>query len=572
MFRAAVVLDNVNVRPDNCVACIVSHAKREWGVRMGSSRNSGLKHLVTSTTTTPAGRALGRCTRWFIAAGLVLSVQTAVSSGAAEAASSGGGVLTTSYPFSNGAGTPVLFDPAQFTAVSCCFDYTWPVYGGLLRETASGAYVPDLATSVTIPNPSTLDVVLRPGLVYSNGQPLNAAAVKAGYERNLANPNTGAWDAPMYTISSIAVTGNDSLVLHFSKPDAAAFYPSLADAESFMALPTGPNNGPPNTNVVGAGPFMIQSYTPDSKLVLVKNPRYWDAKNIALSGVTILNVPSGPQQINALRSGLVDVEGIPSSDFGIIKTLTSFQTYSAIPDANYFYVPICKSSGPLASVKVRQALNYAVNRVAINQALLDGLGQPAWSLFPAASVFYDKSLTNIYAYNLQKAKTLLTQAGYPHGFSTSIMAEGLDPTDQLATVLQAEWAQIGVKVSIVGTSNYVTDLYVDHKAPMGINPTGLPGVQKLTTMYIPGGSIGDLCDYDNPTLNSLTNEIESLPPNSPKLRTAWLQAQDIVIKNALGIYIDYSPNVTAATKNVKNLQEVPVAGGELNYWAVSLQG
>jgi peptide/nickel transport system substrate-binding protein len=521
---------------------------------------------------TMAGRALRRLTMFMVGAALVLSAQAIVPKIGGAAASKGGGVLTTSYPFSSGAGNPVYFDPAQFNSVACCFDYTWPIYGGLLRQTPSGAYVPDLASSVTIPNASTLDIGLRPGLVYSNGTPLNAAAVKAGYERNLANPNPGAWESAMYTLSSIDVTGTNSLVLHFSSPDAAAFYPALADVESFMALPTGPANGPPNTNVVGAGPFMLKSYTQDSKLVLVKNPRYWDARGIALSGITILNIPSGPQQLDALRSGLVDVEGIPSSDFGVLKSLTNFQTSSTIPDGSYFYVPICKASGPLASVKVRQALNYATNRVAINNALLDGLGEPAWSLFPAQSVFYDKSLTNYYAYNLKKAKALLAQAGYPLGFSTSIMAEGLVPTNQLATVLQAEWAQIGVKVTLVQTSNYVGDLYTDHKAPMGINPTGLPGIQKLTTMYIPGGSIGDLCNYSNPTLNALTSEIQSLPPNSPKLRAAWVQAQDIVIKNALGIYIDYSPLVTAATKNVRNLQQIPVAGGELNYWAVSLKG
>jgi ABC-type transport system substrate-binding protein len=219
----------------------------------------------------------------------------------------------------------------------------------------------------------------------------------------------------MYTLSSIDVTGTDSLVLHFSSPDAAAFYPELADVESFMALPTGPSNGPPNTNVVGAGPFMIKSYTTDSSIVLVKNPRYWDAKSIALSGITIINVPSGPQQLNALRSGLVDVEGIPSADFGVLKSLTNFQTYATIADANYLYVPICKSSGPLANIKVRQALNDAVNRVAINHAVLDGLGQPAWSLFPASSVFYDHSLTNIYAYNLKKATQLLAQGATPTG-------------------------------------------------------------------------------------------------------------------------------------------------------------
>ena len=519
---------------------------------------------------TMAERAVRRIAAFMTAIGLVLGAQAIAPSSGAGAASSGESVLTTGLDFS-GYGSPVTFDPAQFQTVACCFAYNWPIYGGLLRETASGAYVPDLASSVTIPDASTLDITLRSGLVYSNGKPLNAAAVKAGYQRNLANSNHGAWDAPMYTLSSIDVTGTDSLVLHFSSPDAAAFYPELADVESFMALPTGRSNGPPNTNVVGAGPFMIKSYTTDSSIVLVKNPRYWDAKSIALSGITIINVPSGPQQLNALRSGLVDVEGIPSADFGVLKSLTNFQTYATIADASYLYVPICKSSGPLANIKVRQALNYAVNRVAINHAVLDGLGQPAWSLFPASSVFYDHSLTNIYAYNLKKATQLLAQGGYPNGFSTTIIP-GPDLPDQLAPALQAEWAQIGVKVTIVQSSNFVTDLFVDHKAPMGIIPGGVPGISKLTTMYIPSGSIGDLCNYDNPKLNALTKEIESLPPTSPRLRAAWVQAQDIVIKDALGVYIDYSPSITAASKNVRNLQEIPADGGVLNYWVVSLRG
>jgi len=107
---------------------------------------------------------------------------------------------------------------------------------------------------------------------------------------------------------------------------------------------------------------------------------------------------------------------------------------------------------------------------------------------------------------------------------------------------------------------------------MGIIPGGVPGISKLTTMYIPNGSIGDFCNYDNPILNALTKEIESLPPTSPRLKAAWVQAQDIVIKDALGVYIDYSPSITAASKNVRNLQEIPAEGGVLNYWVVSLKG
>ncbi len=163
----------------------------------------------------------------------------------------------------------------------------------------------------------------------------------------------------------------------------------------------------------------------------------------------------------------------------------------------------------------------------------------------------------------------MAQAGYPNGFSTTLMALPLTATTQLSQVLQEEWKQIGVKVQIVQTSNYVTDLYRDNKAQIGLNPQGLPGIQKITTSYI-ANTVGDLCNFDNPTLDMLTNEIEALPPSSPMLKTLWMQVQQLIITNALSIYIDYSPLVTGASKKVKNLQVVPYVGGVLNYWVVSV--
>ena len=106
-----------------------------------------------------------------MAIGLLLSAQV-LSGGAAAGAASGGsyGDLTTGYDLSE-AINPIEFDPAQFTSSACCFAYDWPIYAGLLRETTSGAYVPDLASAATVANPSTLDITIRPGLVYSNGTP-----------------------------------------------------------------------------------------------------------------------------------------------------------------------------------------------------------------------------------------------------------------------------------------------------------------------------------------------------------------------------------------------------------------
>jgi len=482
-------------------------------------------------------------------------------------AASSGGVLTVGEPL-QGTNT-IEFDPVQFTGPVASFPYAWPIYAGLLRETTSGNYVPDLASSVTVPDPSTIDITVRPGVVYSNGAALNAAAVKAGFERNLTNPLPGAWNPVMYDLSTVEVTGPRSVVLHFSQPVASTFYPLLADEESFMALPTGASTGSQNTNVVGAGPFMLKSFTPD-QIVLVKNPRYWNAKSIGLSGITFVDVPLGPQQVNALEAGSADVVvGLPVTDVPALRGNPNLQLQSSFPDANYYFSPICKASGPLASVKVRQALNFATDRVAINRALFEGRGEPAWSIFPSSSAYYDKSLTNIYAYNVKKAKQLMAEAGYPHGFSTTLMALPSASDEQVATVLQSEWSKIGVSVQLVSTSNFVTDLYRQHKAQIGLVPAGLPGIDKLTTDFIPPAN-GDICQYSSPTLNSLASQLEAAAPTSPKVKALWTQVQNFVIRNALAIFIVYSPLVTGAQKFVHHLQSIPYVGGVLNYWTVTV--
>ena len=491
-------------------------------------------------------------------------------SGRAAAASSGPGDLTVGYDLS-GSSVPVEFDPSSFTTTAGYLTYLLPIYGGLLRETSSGAFVPDLASSVTVSNPSTIDIQIRPGEVFSDGTPFTAAAVKAGLERNINTTNKGGFLPSLYEISSIDVTGPDSLVLNFSQPVANIFYPNLASQESFIVSPKAAAAGTLGTDPVGAGAFMFKSYVPDEKLVLVKNPKYWDAKSIHLSQITFVSVPAGPQQINALESGLINaVDGLPATDIPTLKEQSSLQVKSSFQDGSVYYVPICTTSGPMANVKVRQALSYAVNRVEINKALLYGLGQPAWSLVPSGFSTYDNSLTGHYAYNPAKAKELLAQAGYPHGFSTTILPLPEPATQQLATILQQEFKQIGVSLQIVSSSDYVNDFYVRHIAAMAVNPVmGPGGLTDVSAIFTPG-SIGDTCNYSNPTLNALVTKASNLPASSPELKVLWDEMQQFIITNALSIFVVNAPTIAAASKSVKDLQIVPTIGGVLDYWTMSV--
>src|SRR5262249_50706277 len=159
------------------------------------------------------------------------------------------------------------------------------------------------------------------------------------------------------------------------------------------------------------------------------------------------------------------------ADFGFISVdeasamrSSGFSVKSQGSDDQMYWMPLCKSTKPLADPKVRQALNYAVDRDALNQAIFDGAGEPQWALWPKASDLFPADLNNVYKYNPAKAKKLLADAGYPNGFSTSVMITASPTIQTMAQVVQAAWAKIGVKLDIRTSSNYVQDLFAENKA------------------------------------------------------------------------------------------------------------
>jgi len=239
-----------------------------------------------------------------------------------------------------------------------------------------------------------------------------------------------------------------------------------------------------------------------------------------------------------------------------------------LPRRQLFLRPHLHVLGPLANLKVRQALNFATNRVAINNALLYGKGQPAWSIFPTSSSYYDKALTTS-TLQPDKGQGLLAQAGYPHGFSTSIMP---CPNPRMIS-----WPRCSNRSG--ADRRHALDrpdvelrhrLLHPQEGADGTQPEGLPGIQKITTQYIPG-DVGDRAATAAPPSMPSTSSSGS-PPSSPKLKSIWTKIQLFIIHNALTVYIVYAPEVTGAQKDVTGVQNIPYVGGVLNYWGVSVPG
>ena len=468
----------------------------------------------------------------------------------AGATSGPSGVVTIGEDLTGFSSEPVTFDITKSHVGAVQDPWDMAIYDTLLRPTPGNGYLPELATKATIVNPEEITLQLRKGVVFSDGTPFTAQAVAAGILRN-KNANAPAFDATLQDVSSIGVTGPLSLTIQFSQPVAGAFYPLLASEETFIASPKAVAVGNLATNPVGAGPFVLKQYISAQKIVLARNPRYWDAKDIKIKELDYANVQVGPQQVNALESGTVNVTSIQATDAPAVRENPAYVVASGAAQTQSLWMPVCKSTSPLDNVKVRQALNDGVDRTGINHAVLQGLGQPQWAIVPKGNLYFDPALNGYYAYNPKKAKQLLAQAGYSKGLPLSVIVTTSNPVmAETATILQAQWKKIGVELTIVPSTNFVSDLYLRKLAPLGLNPEVRGGLEGLTGPYSLSGGTGDICDYNDPTLNAITSQIGELAPQSPKAIALWRQAQTYIVKNALSVWIDFSPFIYASAKNV----------------------
>jgi peptide/nickel transport system substrate-binding protein len=473
---------------------------------------------------------------------------TTSASGASENATSNAsynpnGVMKYAFDLS----LPVAFDPAKAT-----IDDTGNMLGELLYDSLytpqpNGSIAPELATAATIVDPQTISVKLRLGVHFQDGTPLNAAAVKFTILRNAASTSV-AFPAPIHDVSSIDLTGDLGLTIHLSKPDAGAFYPLLADMSTMPLSPTAVAKNDPNpvTNPLGAGPFRVKQYVENQSLELVKNKTYWNAKNIKLGGIDFVSEASNtPSAINALRAGTVDATTSNITQVGALKG-GGIETSIASSTTSKLYFPLCATKGPLANVKVRQALSYGLDRKAINQALVGGKGELAWALVPSSSNLFPSDLNNYYAYNPAKAKKLLAQAGYAKGLALT-MAPGVS-TDlqQLAEIAQQDWKKIGINLELTTTSpaSYVQDVFVNHLYNLTDADVVRSGLDAISFIYTPG-HLGDLCGYDNPALDAMVTQMSGLAPTDPQYIALWKKAQDFIVKNALAVWGVWLPTVIA---------------------------
>src|SRR5580692_1999097 len=454
------------------------------------------------------------------AAGIVIAAVAACGSGGGSTA----GAADDAAGASGASGTlnwewelPTSWDPVTSSA-GWDMHALGLVYASITTLDPKGTVEAGLASSWQYaPNGKSVTFELRQGLKFTDGTALDANAVKENIVRGQTQANSTE-ASELSVISKVVVNSATSFTLDLTQvdyqvPDLLAgkdgMMVSPASFKAVGAIPTKP---------VGAGPFELTSYVPDSHADLVRNPGYWDASLIHLANFTVQSITQPEQILAALESGQVNVAYIAGNQVASAKA-AGFKI-AVIPSEVVNELDIQTTTAPFNKPAVVKAINYAINRQAILQVQASGYGAVSYQPFPKGFVGYNPTLANLYPYNPAKAKQLLAQAGYPHGLKITLST--VSTSDSLAEQLQSQLKQVGISVTIkdIPAATETQYLYLDKTIPLAIDGTAGRNspVEMLDVLYSQQGlmNVDGKKSTTSPTVTQALIKALTVPLDSPE--------------------------------------------------------
>jgi peptide/nickel transport system substrate-binding protein len=431
------------------------------------------------------------------------------------------------------------------------------VYASITTLQPSGGVGPGLATKWTYaPNGKSVTFTLRPNLKFTDGTPLNAEAVAENIHRGLTQANSNI-ASELAVISKVVVNSPTSFTLHLAQTDFQVPY-LLAGKDGMMVSPKAftKDAGSLPTQPVGAGPFKLTSYVPDSHADLVRNPGYWDASQIHLANFTVQDITEPEQILSALESGQVNVAYIAGNQVAAAKA-AGFKI-DVIPSEVVNELDIQTTTPPFNKPDVVKAINYAINRQAIVQIQAAGYGSVSYQPFPKGFVGYSPKLADLYPYNPAKARQLLAQAGYPHGLKITLTSISTD--DSLAEQIQGQLKQAGITVTIKDIP-YETEtqyLYLDKTIPLAIDGTAgrASPVEMLDVLYSQQGlmNVDGKTSTDSPTVTNALGRALTVPITSPSYPSILQNAVATAVQDdPIHIWLYTNPRIFAYSPKVTGI-------------------
>jgi len=388
--------------------------------------------------------------------------------------------------------------PPEYTGVA--YNSALPCLNTLIRINAKGEITPLLATSWEVAaDKKSITFKLRQGVMFHDNTPFNAAAVKFNLEAQMAAKKTPY-------ITSVDVIDDSTVKINLTAYQNYV-YANLAAAVGMMVSPTAyAKNGVEwmRANPIGTGAFKFESWQRDVKIRYVKNENYWDKGKPYVDALEYILVADETTGLINLKAGNADMfQTQMARNAADMKATPGFKVIFIPNSVAMFWPDSGNADSPFANLKVRQALDYALDKEGMAQAVQFGLAGAAYQPAPSYSIGYLPNFTPV-KYDPNKAKQLLAEAGFPSIKAT--LTAGPDANKDFLASVQGQLKEVGIDVTlqILETAKYWEVKQQGWKgllyAPSRADPTYtrsidelFTGATKLPSIVHPAG-LDDACN------------------------------------------------------------------------------
>lgn len=427
------------------------------------------------------------------------------------------------------------------------------VFEGLMKPTSTGDLTPAVAESYTVSEDRlTYTFTLREGVKFHNGDEVTAEDVVYSINRCADTTDGTPLVEAFSVIQSVEAVDARTVAITISEPSnefisymTTAILPADYDQQ--------------DTAPVGTGPFKFVSRAAQDNIVLEKFDEYWGTPAY-LDKVTFKIIENADSLVMSLQSGAID----------LCSHLTSTQVAQLGDD---FYVAegtmnlvqalyLNNGEKPFDDVRVRQALCYAVDKQGIIDLAFDGYGSPIGSsMYPAFGKYFDEDLINYYTKDVEKAKSLLAEAGYPDGFSMTItVPSNYQPHIDTAQVIVEQLKEIGVtaEIQLVEWGTWLSDVYAGRQfqsTVVGVDASNMTARALLERFSSTAGN--NFINYNNAEYDKLF--AAALASYDDAEQTAiYKQMLENLTVNAANVYIQDLADLVAVRQGLEGVTFYPI--------------
>ena len=427
------------------------------------------------------------------------------------------------------------------------------VFEGLYKADATGDFKPALATGYTVSDDGlTYTFSIRENVKFHNGALMTPADVVYSYETCAANSVDSAIKGVLANVESVKAEGSN-VVIKLAAPNSDF----LAYVGSVYISPAAYTDQ--DTKPVGTGPFSFESRTVQDSVVIKRFDGYWGEK-AKLAKITFKIFENATALVTALDAGSVDLVAHMTSDQvkGLKDDYKVLEGTMNLVQALY----LNNAVKPLDNIKVRQALCYAVNVDEMLKLTADGHGSKLGSsIYPSFKKYFDESLISAYPYDVEKAKSLLTEAGYPNGFDLVItVPSNYTPHVNTGMVLAEQLKKAGINATVqeVEWNSWVTDVYQGRKFQATVSGFD---ASTLTASALLGRyestSKKNMCGYASETFDKYLQEANAITDDARRTEL-YKAAAKCLSDDAANVYLQDLADFVAIRATLSGYQFYPI--------------